>query len=248
MANPVHQFVIKPIIPLEVGGVDLSFTNSSLWMVLALVSAFTLFSLGSGKKQMIPGRLQNVSEMIYEFVANMVRENIGSEGRAYFPFIFSLFIFILMGNTLGLIPTSFTFTSHIVVTFALALVVILAVTIFGFVRNGLGFLQLFAPSSVPWPLLFLIVPLELISFLIRPITLSLRLFANMMVGHMILKVFAGFCTMLLGAGAAWSLLSIAPVTLNVAVYALELLVAVLHAYIFSVLACTYLKDTVDLHH
>lgn len=248
MANPTHQFIIQPIIPLEIGGFDISITNSTVWMVLAVVCSFLIFGLGSQSKSLVPGKLQTVAEMGYEFIASMIKDNIGPDGRQYFPFIFCLFFYILMGNVLGLIPGSFTFTSHIIVTATLALFVFFSVVIFGFMKNGKDFLSLFMPPGLPPPLLVIIIPLEIISFTIRPVTLSMRLFANMMAGHMVLKVFAGFSTMMLGIGALGYLGAVAPVLLNVAVYALELLVACLHAYIFAVLSCTYLKDTVDLHH
>lgn len=248
MSDPIHQFVITPIVPLEMGGVNLSFTNSSLWMVIGAITAVMFFTLASQKKALVPGRLQAFSEMFYEFVANMLRENTGKDGRVYFPFIFTLFVVVLMGNVLGLLPYSFTYTSHIIVTAALAFAVFLAVTIFGFWNNGLHFLSLFSPPGIPLILKFLIVPIEMLSFMIRPVTLSVRLFANMMAGHMMLKVFAGFCTMLIGLGVGGVLASIVPVVFNVALLALELLVALLQAYIFAILSCIYLKDTVDLHH
>lgn len=248
MADPIHQFVITPLIPLEIGGVDVSFTNSALWMSLAVVASFVLFVSGSTRKALVPDRIQSIAEMGYEFIANLVKENIGTKGMQYFPLIFCLFFFILMGNVLGLLPASFTFTSHIIVTFMLALLVFLGVTILGFVNHGTHFFSLFMPAGTPWPLLLLIVPLELISFAVRPITLSVRLFANMMAGHLMLKVFASFSVMLVGLGTGGILLGLVPVAFNAALLALELLVAVLQAYIFAILSCIYLKDTVDLHH
>lgn len=248
MADPVKQFVITPIIPLEIGGLDLSFTNSSLWMVLGVVVSTMFFMMATQKKAMVPGRLQAVSEIMYEFVADMIKENTGPKGRLYFPFIFTLFMMVLMGNVLGLIPYSFTFTSHIIVTFALAFAVFLMVTIFGFIHHGTHFLTLFSPPGIPLALKFLIIPIELLSFMIRPVTLSVRLFANMMAGHLMLKVFAGFSTMLIGAGVVGGVMSLIPVIFNVGLYALELLVSLLQAYIFAILSAIYLKDTVDLHH
>lgn len=248
MADPIHQFVIEPLIPLKAGGIDISFTNSALWMTLAVASSFLLFSTGSRKKALVPGRMQSVAEMGYEFVAGMVKENIGSKGRQYFPLVFSLFFFILMGNVLGLIPMSFTITSHIIVTGVLAVMIFLGVTIFGLINHGAHFFSLFIPPGTPLPLLVLIFPLELISFVIRPVTLSVRLFANMMAGHLMLKVFASFSVMLLGIGVGGYVLALVPVFFNSALLALELLVAVLQAYIFAILSCIYLKDTVDLHH
>lgn len=251
MADPIKQFVITPLheSPLMVGGMDLSFTNSSLWMVLSIVVSIVLIGIGARKKSLVPGRMQALSEIAYEFVADMVKENIGSKGRQYFPFVFSIFMFVLMGNVLGLIPWSFTITSHIIVTGILAVLVFVAVTIFGLVNHGAQFFTLFAPAGTPWPLLLLIVPLELISFMIRPVTLSVRLFANMMAGHLMVKIFASFSVMLFaGLGATGLLIGIVPVLFNSALLALELLVACLQAYIFAILSCIYLKDSVDLHH
>ncbi|MCC6598252.1 MAG: F0F1 ATP synthase subunit A [Alphaproteobacteria bacterium] len=250
MADPIHQFVIQPLIPFHVNGldVDLSFTNSALWMVIGAVTSATLLSVAIRKQALVPDRLQAFAEMLYEFVAGMVRDNIGSHGRQYFPMIFTLFIVVLMGNVLGLLPYSFTYTSHIIVTGALAAMVFITVLIFGFMNHGLRFLSLFAPPGVPLPLQFLIVPLELVSFMVRPFTLALRLFANMMAGHLMLKVFAGFSTMMLGLGVGGVLAGMVPMVFNVALLTLELLVALLQAYIFAILSCIYLKDTVDLHH
>ena len=251
MADPIHQFVIKPLIPLEIAGLDLSFTNSALWMVIGAVGATSLLSMAVSKQDMVPGRAQVFAESLYEFVAGLIRENTGPKGKQYFTLIFSLFVFVLMGNVLGLFPIptyGFTYTSHIIVTAALALLVFFAVTLFGLWYNGLHFFSLFIPKGVPWPLLILIVPIEILSFLIRPVTLSVRLFANMFAGHLMLKVFAGFSTMLISMGVGGFLLGLIPMALNVAIYALELLVALLQAYIFATLSAIYLKDTVDLHH
>lgn len=248
MADPIHQFVITPIIPLEFSGVNLSFTNSSLWMVIAAIVSTTFFMAAIRKKSLIPGRMQTAAEMFYEFVASMIRDNTGPDGRRYFPLIFTLFIVVLMGNVLGLIPYSFTYTSHIVVTLGLALMIFFAVTIFGIINHGTHFFSLFAPPGIPGPLLILIVPIEIMSYLIRPITLGFRLFANMVAGHLMLKVFAGFSTMMIAAGAIGFLGGLIPTFFNVAMYALELLVALLQAYVFAILSAIYLKDTLDLHH
>lgn len=240
--DPMHQFEIQRIIPLEIFGVDVSFTNSALFMLIAVtLISFTLI-YGMREAALIPGRLQSVAEMSYQFVANMVRENTGREGMQYFPFIFSLFIFILSLNMLGMIPYSFTVTSHIIVTFALALLVFLFVTVIGFVKNGPGFLKLFVPSGVPAVMLPLITVLEVFSFLIRPISLSVRLFANMMAGHMMLKVFASFVVGL-GLLGGW-----APLLFMVAFTGLEVLVAFLQAFVFTVLTCIYLNDALHMHH
>lgn len=248
MASPLHQFVIEPIVPLSIGGVDVSFTNSSLWMMIGVVLSFTVFSVATRRKAMVPGRLQILAEMMYEFIAGTVHENIGPKGREYFPFIFSLFIVVLMGNVLGMIPFSFTYTSHIIVTFALAMMVFLAVLVIGLLRHGVHFLSLFAPPGVPLWLMPLIVPIELISFLVRPLTLSVRLFANMMAGHLMLKVFAGFSVMMAGAGVIGFAGSLLPMGFNIVLIGFEFIIALLHAYVFAVLSCIYLKDTVDLHH
>jgi F-type H+-transporting ATPase subunit a len=240
--DPMHQFEIKRFIPLEIFGVDVSFTNSALFMLIAvgLVSLFMIYAMRG--HSLVPGRLQSMAELSYEFVANMVRENTGTEGMKYFPFIFSLFIFILTLNMLGMVPYSFTVTSHIVVTFALALLVFLFVLIIGFVKNGIGFLKLFVPSGVPVAMLPLITVLEVFSFLIRPISLSVRLFANMMAGHMMLKVFAAFVVGL-GLLGGW-----APLMFMVAFTGLEILVAFLQAFVFTVLTCIYLNDALHMHH
>jgi F-type H+-transporting ATPase subunit a len=248
VADPIHQFIIKPLIPFEIGGFDLSFTNSALWMVIGAVVSVLFLTLASKKQAMVPGRLQVFSEMLYEFIAGMVRDNIGSHGRQYFPLVFTLFMVVLMGNVLGLIPYSFTYTSHLIVTGTLALIVFMSVTLFGFLNNGLGFLRLFAPPGVPLALQFLLVPIELLSFIVRPFTLSFRLFANMMAGHLVLKVFAGFSVMFLSLGIVGIVPGLLPMFLNVLLYMLELLVALLQAYVFTILTCIYLKDTVDLHH
>jgi len=248
VADPISQFIIVPIIPFEVAGIDLSFTNSSLWMTIGAVVSLTFLMLATRKKALVPGRLQVSAELLYEFIAGMIRENTGPKGRQFFPLIFTIFMIVLMGNVLGLVPYSFTYTSHIIVTFILAAIIFLTVTILGIVNHGTKFFSLFAPSGVPLVLQFLIVPIELLSFLIRPVTLSVRLFANMVAGHLMLKVFAGFSTMVLGLGIGGVFVGLIPMFFNVAIYALELLVALLQAYIFAILSAIYLKDTVDLHH
>jgi F-type H+-transporting ATPase subunit a len=248
VAGPTDQFLIKPLIEFEAAGLNLSYTNSALWMTIGVVISVSFFLLSLRKKDLVPNRLQAASEMMYEFVAGMIRDNIGSKGRQYFPLIFTTFIIVLMGNVLGLIPHSFTYTSHIVVTFTLAFIIFVTVTVLGFANHGLKFLTLFSPPGVPFALKILIVPIEMLSFLIRPVTLSLRLFANMMAGHLLLKVFAGFSTMLLGLGIGGIFAGLIPMVFNVALYMLEFLVAVLQAYVFAILASIYLKDTVDLHH
>lgn len=241
-ADPMAQFQIKRIIPLELFGHDISFTNSSLFMVLALalISAFMIFAMNS--RALVPGRVQSIAEGAYEFVAGIVRENLGEEGKKFFPWVFTIFIFILTLNMLGMIPGSFTVTSHIIVTFALAAMVWVVATIVGFVRHGVGYLKLFVPDGVPIWLMPLIVPIELVSYLIRPISLSVRLFANMMAGHTMLKVFAGFAVSLPFVAKAL------PVLFTAAFTGLEFLVSFLQAFIFTVLTCIYLNDAVNMHH
>lgn len=240
MADPLHQFVIKPIVPLEIAGTDISFTNSSLFMALAVVVSTVFLLGGMARAKMVPGRWQSMVEMTYEFVANLLDENVGSKGKQYFPFVFCLFMFILVGNLLGMIPYSFTYTSHIIVTFGLAATVFLFATLVGFMRHGLNYFSLFFPEGAPVYMAPLIVPIEILSYLSRPVSLSIRLFANMMAGHTMLKVFAGF-TIALG------FFGIGPLFINVLLTAFEILVAVLQAYVFTILTCIYLHDAVHLH-
>lgn len=248
MADPLHQFVIEPIVPLEIGGLDLSFTNSSLWMMIGVAVSAIFISIAMGRKSLVPGRMQVLVEMFYETVAGLVRSNIGYEGRIYFPFIFTLFVIVMIGNLLGLIPYSFTFTSHVIVTMALSFFVFALVLVMAISRHGLHFFAHFAPSGVPWFVLPVLVPIEIVSYLARPITHGLRLFANMMAGHIMLKVFAGFSVGLASAGVLGFLGGIVPMLVNSGLIAFELLIALLQAYVFAILACIYLKDTVDLAH
>ncbi|HUK09923.1 MAG TPA: F0F1 ATP synthase subunit A [Stellaceae bacterium] len=238
--NPLHQFAIERLAEIHVGRFDLSFTNSALAMTAAAVIITGVMVVAGRQASMVPGRLQSAVEMAYEFIANMVEENVGQEGRQYFPFLFTLFMFILLGNLLGMIPYSFTFTSHIVVTFAMAATVFLGVTLIGIVRHGFHFLSLFVPQGVPKLLLLLLVPIELLSYCIRPFTLSIRLFANMMAGHTMLVIFAGFT-------ASLGIFFFAPIVMDAAIVLLEFLVAVLQAYVFTILSCLYLKDAIHLH-
>ena len=249
MANPLHQFEITPLVPLHIAGLDLSFTNSSLWMVVAVLVSTVFLSIAAQGRAMVPGRLQAFGESMYEFIGNMVRENIGDHGRQYFPLIFSLFMMVFMGNALGMIPYSFTFTSHIVVTAALALLVFLMVCVLGIARHGLHFFSIFLPAGVPLAVAPLIIVIELISFFIRPVTLSVRLFANMMAGHILMKVIAGFAVAFLASlGFAGVLAGIFPTLFNVVLIGFEFMIAFLQAYVFAVLCCIYLKDTVELAH
>jgi F-type H+-transporting ATPase subunit a len=242
----MEQFAVKPLIPLHLGGYDVSFTNQSLWMCI-VVGAVTLFmALAVSRRSVVPSRMQSMAEISYEFVANMIGTAAGEDGLVFFPFVFTLFMFVLLSNFLGLLPGSFTVTSQICVTFALAAFVIGMVIITGFLKHGIGFLKLFVPHA-PWYLLILLIPIEFISFLTRPISLSVRLFANMLAGHTLLKVFASFVIALGGAGGLLSLLSVAPFFLIVAITALELLVAGLQAYVFAILTCIYLNEALHLH-
>jgi F-type H+-transporting ATPase subunit a len=244
--NPMEQFAVKPLIPLHLGGYDVSFTNQSLWMCI-VVGAVTLFmTLAISKRSLVPSRMQSMAEISYEFVANMIGGAAGEDGLRFFPFVFTIFMFVLFSNFLGLLPGSFTVTSQIVVTFSMAAFVIAMVVATGFLRHGIGFLKLFVPHA-PIYLLVLLVPIEVISFLTRPISLSVRLFANMLAGHTLLKVFASFVIALGGAGGLLSLLSAAPMFLIVAITALELLVAFLQAYVFAILTCIYLNEALHLH-
>ena len=242
LPDPMHQFEIKRIFELELFGVDASFTNSALFMVIAacLITLFTVYAMRRGS--LVPNRLQSVAEISYEFVANMVRDNVGTDGMKYFPFVFTLFMFVLVLNMLGMIPYTFTVTSHIIVTFALAAFIFLAVTAIGFWKHGLKFLKFFVPSGVPVVMLPLLVVIEVISYLTRPISLSVRLFANMMAGHTMLKVFGSF-VVALGFLGGWAALAF-----MVAFTGLEILVAFLQAYVFAILTCIYLNDALHMHH
>ena len=243
MANdPTHQFQVSTIVPIEVGGIDFSFTNASLFMVATVAAASGFLYMTTSQRGLIPSRLQSVSEMSYEFVASMLRDGAGSQGMKFFPMVFSLFMFVLTANLIGMVPYFFTVTSQIIVTFALALFVIGTVIIYGFYKHGLGFLKLFVPHGVPGILLPLVVSIEIISFLSRPISLSVRLFANMLAGHITLKVFAGFVVSLGAFGALGVGGAILPLIMTVALIGLEFLVAFLQAYVFAVLTCMYLND------
>lgn len=240
--SPLHQFEIHEIIPFNFNGLNLSFTNSALFMTLTLVVASLVMWAPMRRAALVPGRWQNISEMIFEFVSGVVRDVIGPAGLKYLPMVLTLFLIVLVGNLLGMLPYGFTITSHIIVTAFLGVFVFLVVTVMGFVNHGLHFLSLFAPSGVPKVMYLILIPIEIISFLSRPITLAVRLCANMTAGHTVLKVFAMFSVMM---GAAMGL---APMLLNALLVALELLVAVLQAYIFTILTCVYLKDAIELHH
>jgi len=243
----MEQFAVKPIVPLHIGHYDISFTNESLWMCI-VVGAVTLFmTLAVKRRSVIPGRMQSMAEMSYEFVANMIGTTTGEDGMVFFPFVFTLLMFILLSNFLGLIPGSFTVTSQICVTFGLAAFIIAMVIVTGFIKHGIGFLMLFVPKA-PWYLVPPLALIEFISFCTRPISLSVRLFANMLAGHTLLKVFASFVIALGGASVLYFRpLSVVPFALIVAITALELLVAALQAYVFAILTCIYLNEALHLH-
>ena len=240
MADPIHQFEIKELIPLELFETNISFTNSSLFMSLAIISVILLLLVSIKNQSLIPSRLQSISEIFYEFIANMISDNIGEKGHKFFPLIFTLFAFILFGNMLGMLPYGFTFTSHIIVTFVLAIFIFLFVTLLGIFIHGFKFFGLFVPKGVPMLMLPLMVPIEIISYLSRPISLSVRLFANMMAGHTMLKIFAGFVFSL-------GIFGVAPLIIDVALTALEVLIAILQAYVFTILTCIYLNEAINLH-
>lgn len=248
MAGPLEQFEVHPIQTITVAGVDLSFTNASAFMAAAVVLVTGFVIAGTMRPQMVPGRWQAMVELMYEFVAGIVKDNIGPRGRAYFPFIFSLFMFILACNLMGLFPYAFTVTSHLAVTAAFAGLVFLAVIVIGLINHGLHFFSLFLPPGTPWYLAPLIILIEIISFLSRPVTHAIRLFANMTAGHILLKVFAGFIVSLGAAGGALAALGILPFAMIIAISALELLVAAVQAYVFALLTCVYLNDAINLSH
>ena len=249
-AGPIEQFNVYKLMDLSAGGVDLSFTNASAYMVLGSVLVILLFWMGASKGQIVPTRLQSIAEIGYGFVADMVRGVAGEEGLKFFPFVFSLFMFILFANLLGMIPFFFTTTSHIIVTFALAMMVILLVLGYGIYKNGLSFFKLFVPSGIPWILYILITPLEIISFLSRPISLSVRLWANMLAGHILLKLFAGFAVMMVTAFGLFPgvLGALIPFTMTAVLVPLEFLVAFVQAYVFALLTCVYLSDALHPGH
>ncbi|WP_321342539.1 F0F1 ATP synthase subunit A [Breoghania sp.] len=246
--DPLHQFKVVNLFPVEIGGVDLSFTNSSLFMVATVAVTTVWLMLATKGRGLVPSRGQSVAEMFYEFIANMLRSSTGSEGMRFFPFVFSIFMFVLGGNIMGMFPYFFTITAQIIVTFSLSMLVILTVVGYGIKQHGFRFLKVFVPSGVPFVLLLLVTPIEVISFLSRPISLSVRLFANMLGGHITLKVFAGFVVSLGSLGFAGVLGSVMPLAMTVGLTALEFLVAFLQAYVFAVLTCMYLNDALHPSH
>ena len=246
--DPIKQFEIYDIVPIGIGDLDLSFTNSSLFMVATLATSTGFLYLATSGRALIPTRIQSIGEVAYEFVAGMLRDATGSDGMRFFPLVFSLFMFILVANLFGMVPYFFTVTSHIIVTFALAMLVMGTVVIYGFMKHGLGFLKLFVPHGVPGALVPLVTLIEVISFLSRPISLSVRLFANMLAGHITLKVFAGFIVSMSAVGTVGIVGSILPLFMTIAMTALEFLVSFLQAYVFAVLTCMYLNDALHPSH
>jgi len=249
VASPLEQFTVKPWVEINVAGYDISFTNSAAAMVATLVVVTLFVTMGMRKTALVPGRWQSGVEMCYEFVAKMLGDSAGPDGRKYFPFIFTLFMFVLAANLIGMIPWlhSFTFTSHIAVTFAMAFFVFIGVTLIGFATHGFKFLGFFVPHGAPWYLLLILVPIEIISYLSRPISLSVRLFANMVAGHTMLKVFGGFVVSLGALGGVFAASAFLPFAFIVALTGLELLVACLQAYVFAMLTCLYLNDALHMH-
>jgi len=249
MEDPIHQFNIVKYFTLgHIAGREIAFTNSALFMGIAVAGITLLLVGGTARASLVPGRLQSLAELSYEFIADTLRETVGTEGMRFFPFVFSIFMFVLFINVIGLIPYSFTVTTHIIITASLALMVFFTVVIYGFWRNGLHFLRVFVPSGIPMYILPLVAAIEVMSFLTRPVSHSVRLFANMLAGHITLKVFAGFITMLGAWGVAGWVGATMPLALTVALTALELLVAVLQAYVFAILTCIYLNDTIHPGH
>jgi len=247
MHSPVEQFTIKALLHLELFGYDISFSNSALFMILTVLLSTIFLTLAMRGRQMVPGRMQASAEMMYEFISDMVSSNVGNAGRPYFPFIFTLFVFLLFGNMLGLIPYSYTFTSQIVVTFVLAAFIFIGVTLIAIFKHGFHFLSFFVPPGAPKVLIPFLIVIEVVSYFVRPVSLSVRLFANMLAGHTMLKVFAGLAVMITGAGGVYAPGAILPFLALVGLTGLEVLVAALQAYVFTILTCMYLNDAIHLH-
>ena len=239
--SPLDQFEINPLVNFEIGGVDLAFTNSSVSMDITVLFITLFLTLPVNPRSIVPSRMQLISELCYNFIAQLLNDTVGDQGKRYFPFVFSIFMFVLIGNMVGMIPYQFTFTSHIIVTFALATVVFIGVTILGFVNHGIRFFTFFYIPGVPFYMHPLLIPIEVISYLSRPISLSVRLFANMLAGHTLLKVFAGFVV------SMPFFTGVLPLTFIVALTGLEILIAFLQAYVFAILTCLYINDAYHLH-
>tara|TARA_B100001123_G_scaffold450575_1_gene622094 strand:- start:884 stop:1624 length:741 start_codon:yes stop_codon:yes gene_type:complete len=238
--SPLEQFEIIPYLNIKNGNFDFSFTNSSLAMVITVLIIILFLTFTVNTRSIVPTRMQLISELLYNFISKLLNDTIGHEGKKFFPFVFSIFMFVLIGNMVGMIPYSFTFTSHIIVTFSLAIVVFIGVTILGFIKHRFHFFTFFVIPGLPWYMLPLLIPIEIISYLSRPISLSVRLFANMLAGHTLLKVFAGFVALLGVAG-------VIPLAFIVALTGLEILIAFLQAYVFAILTCLYINDALHLH-
>jgi F-type H+-transporting ATPase subunit a len=238
--SPLAQFEIKRWVPIQVGDIDVSFTNSATFMALTVIGVSAFLVLGMRRHALVPGRWQSMAELSYVFIANLVKDTVGTEGRPYFPFIFTVFMFVLFGNLFGMVPYGFAFTSHIIVTFTMAIVVFLGVTVIALIKHKLHFFTFFMPPGVPLIMAPLLVPIEIISYLSRPVSLSVRLFANMLAGHTLIKVFAGFVV-------ALGLFGAFPLAFIVALTALEIVIAFLQAFVFTILTCLYLNDALHLH-
>ena len=238
--SPLSQFEIKRWVPIEIGDVDVSLTNSAAFMVLTVVAISVFLILSMRRPDIVPGRWQSMVELSYVFIANLVKDTVGTEGRPYFPFIFTVFMFVLVGNLIGMVPYGFTFTSHIIVTFTMAMVVFLGVTVIALIKHKIHFFTFFMPPGVPLIMAPLLVPIEIISYLSRPMSLSVRLFANMLAGHTLLKVFAGFVV-------ALGLFGVFPLAFVVVLTGLEIVIAFLQAFVFTILTCLYLNDALHLH-
>src|SRR6195952_4262645 len=248
-ADPIHQFQITKLFTIgHIGGQEIAFTNSSAYMFGTVALVSLLMIGGVAGRQLVPGRIQSVAELSYEFVANMIRSTAGTEGMRFFPLVFSIFMLIAVSNLIGIVPYAFTISSHLIVTVALALMVFFIVLFYGLYRNGLKFFKLFVPSGVPIYILPLVVLIEVISFFLKPVSHSVRLFANMLAGHIALKVFASFIPLLAGLGIAGYFGAVLPLGMVIALTALELLVAFLQAYVFAILTCIYLNDAIHPGH
>lgn len=247
--EPIHQFQIHDIVPFgDIGGMHFGFTNSALLMVITVAIIVALLLMPTGARRLVPTRMQLVAEMSYDFVANMVTDSAGHDGMKFLPLVFALFMFLLVGNLVGLMPYSFTVASQVIITSCLAVLVFLTVFIYGFMRNGLRFLKIFVPSGIPWYVMWLVVPIEIISFFSRPVSHSLRLWGNMLAGHIVLKVFGGMVVALASIGVLGNIAAILPLVMAVALTPLEFLVAALQAFVFAVLTCVYLHDALHPGH
>ena len=247
--EPIHQFQIHDIFSLgDVGGVHFAFTNSALLMVISVAVIAAILLVPTGARRLVPTRGQYIAESLFTFVSDMVNSNAGHDAMKFFPFVFSLFTFVLISNWLGLLPYSFTVASHLIVTACLAVLVFVIVIVYGFMRNGLGFLKLFVPKGIPWYVIWLVVPIEIVSFLSRPVSHSLRLWGNMLAGHIVLNVFGGMIVGLSSIGALGVIAGILPLGMAVALFSLELLVGGLQAFVFAVLTCVYLHDAIHPSH